>query len=240
MPQLDQALRPAIALQTANGADRVALRGVRLRGRVAGMSLKATVEQTFVNLEDRAIEAVYTFPLAEGAAVCGFEVIFFDKVFTGVVDEADQAIERYDRAIEKGDGAYLLKQPRPDVFSIRVGNLKPRRAVTIRLTYAADLQVVARAIRLAFPTTIAPRYATASGMDPIDAALDADALNPLHVLSVPYGLSMELEIDLDKSLAGVTSPTHEIQASRGPASPWVVTLAGGITEMNRDIILNLA
>src|SRR3954452_11801287 len=180
---------PTLALRTANDADRIALRGVRLRARVAGMSLKATLEQTFVNLEDRAIEALYTFPLPEGAAVCGFEVVFFDKIFTGVVDETDRAIQRYDDAIAEGDGAYLLEQHRPDVFSVRVGNLKPRQAVTIRLTYVSDLVAVDRSIRLAFPTTIAPRYITANGMDPIDAAIEGDALNPPHVLDVPYGLS---------------------------------------------------
>src|SRR6476660_7079002 len=183
-----------IGLRTANESDRVALRGVRLRARVAGMSLKATLEQTFVNLEDRAIEAVYTFPLPEGAAVCGFEVVFFDRVFTGVVDESDRAIERYDDAIAEGHGAYLLEQHRPDVFTVRVGNLKPRQAVTIRLTYVTDLEIVDRQLRLSFPTTIAPRYPTTSGTDPSDAAIDGDALNPPHVLSVPYGLSMDVEI----------------------------------------------
>lgn len=226
-----------IELQTQNPADRVALRGVHLRARIAGMSLKATIEQTFVNLEDRAIEALYTFPLADGAAVCGFEVVFFDKVFTGVVDETDRAIEKYDDAISRGDGAYLLEQHRPDVFSVRVGNLKPRQAVTIRLTYVTDLQIVDRGIRLSFPTTIAPRYATASGTDPIDAAIDGDALNPPHVLSVPYGLSMEMEIDLGKSLANVTSPSHAIRVESGSSTK--VSLAAPIAEMNRDLILTL-
>jgi Ca-activated chloride channel family protein len=248
-PLTDEA--PRIALRTANPADRIALRGVRLRGRVAGMSLKATLEQTFVNLEPRAIEAVSTFPLPEGAAVCGFEVVFFDKVFTGVVDESDRAIERYDDAIAEGHGAYLLEQHRPDVFTVRVGNLKPRQAVTIRLTYVDDLKAVDRGIRLAFPTTIAPRYTTASGTDPIDAAVDGDALNPPHVLSVPYGLSMELEVDLGKSLVSIDSPSHAIVANRGnregeaPAGPssrdaWHVTFAGGIAEMDRDVVLALS
>jgi hypothetical protein len=250
-----------ISLQTANPADRVALRGVRLAARVAGMSLKATLEQTFVNLEDRAIEAVYTFPLPESAAVCGFEVVFFDKVFTGVVDETDRAIEQYDDAIAEGHGAYLLEQHRPDVFSVRVGNLKPRQAVTIRLTYVSDVEIVDRAIRLAFPTTMAPRYTTFSGTDPIDAAIDGHALNPPHVLSVPYGLSMEVELDLGSSLRAVTSPSHAIRvlppspgtpgeasgsgdcprAGRGEglSSGVRVTFAGTVAEMNRDVVLNL-
>jgi Ca-activated chloride channel family protein len=231
-----------LALQTANPADRVALRGVRLVARVAGLSCKATLEQTFVNLEPRPIEAVYTFPLPEHAAVCGFEVVFFDKVFTGVVDETDRAIRRYDDAVADGHGAYLLEQHRPDVFTVRVGNLNPRQAVTVRLTYVTDVPVVDRQIRLAFPTTIAPRYQTASGTDPIDAAIDGDALNPPHVLSVPYGLTMEIELDLGKALIDVQSPTHAIRAERtgvGASAAHRVTFAGGLAEMDRDVVLAL-
>src|SRR5436190_21379768 len=109
-----------IALLTTNPADRVALRGVRVLARLAGMSQRTTVEQTFVNLEDRAIEAVYTFPLPESAAVCGFEVVTADRVLTGGVEEAEQAIEQYERAIDAGDGAFMMEQDRPDVFTVRV------------------------------------------------------------------------------------------------------------------------
>src|SRR5213595_514814 len=107
-PLTDEA--PCIAMCTANPADRIALRGVRLRGRVAGMSLKATLEQTFVNLEDRAIEAVYTFPLPEAAAVCGFEVVTADRVLTGRVEAAEQAIEQYEDAVSEGHGAFMMEQ----------------------------------------------------------------------------------------------------------------------------------
>jgi Ca-activated chloride channel family protein len=206
-------------LRTNNKNDRIALRGVRLRCRAAGMSARTTLEQTFVNLEPKDIEAVYTFPLPEAAAVCGFEVVFFDKIFTGVVEESDQAIEQYDEAIAQGHGAYLLEQNRPDVFTVRVGNLKPRQAVTIRLTCVQDLEIVDRAIRLAFPTTIAPRYVSGAGTDPLDTMIDGHALNPPHVLSVPYGLTMDVEIDLGKSLTGIKSPSHEIAVKRLSCHP---------------------
>ena len=179
-----------IALRTCNASDRVALRGVRVHARLAGMSQRTTVEQTFVNLEPRAIEAVYTFPLPEGAAVCAFEVITGDRVLSGVVEESDKAIEQYDDAIADGDGAFLMEQERPDVFTVRVGNLKPRQAATIRLTYVCALDRVDREIRIAFPTTVAPRYVTATATDPLDAQIDGDALNPPHVLTVPYGLAI--------------------------------------------------
>src|SRR5438034_9034845 len=176
----------AISDSTKN--DQIALRGVRVRCHVAGMSQKTTVEQMFVNCENRAIEAIYTFPLPDGAAICGFEVITGDRVLTGTIDESERAIEQYEDAIERGHGAYMVEADRPDVFTARVGNLKPRQSATIRLTYVAPLLRVDKQIRVAFPTTVAPRYASAMGMDPLEAIVEADALNPPKALCVPYGL----------------------------------------------------
>jgi Ca-activated chloride channel family protein len=230
-----------IELVTRGGAaDKVALRGVHLKARLSGMSQRTTLEQTFVNLESKAIEALYTFPLPEGAAVCEFQVIAGDRVLTGEVDEAEAAAEKYDNAISQGHAAFALEQERPDVFTVRVGNLEPSQAATIRITYICPLERVDKAIRIAFPTTIAPRYVSGAGMDTLTAAIDGNALNPPHVLSVPYGLSIDVEIDLGRELAGVTSPTHEINVSTSESGTTHVAFTGGIAEMDRDVVLVLA
>src|SRR4051812_2978503 len=65
----------------------VALRGVRINAHVTAVGQKTVVEQVFVNQEHRAIEAIYTFPLPDGAAVCGFEVITGERVLTGQLEE---------------------------------------------------------------------------------------------------------------------------------------------------------
>ncbi|MFI5378668.1 MAG: VIT domain-containing protein [Tepidisphaerales bacterium] len=225
------------ALRTANESDRIALRGVRLRGRIAGMTGHITAEQTFVNLEPKAIEAVYTFPLPENAAVCGFEIIFGDRVLTGVVEEKEKAIEKYEDAIADGHAAYMVEQHRPDVFSVRVGNLKPKQAVTVKLKYVFDLEAVDGAIRLAFPTTLAPRFAATSGMDPLEAMIDGEEVNPPHAHWTPYGLTMELEVQLP--LSGIESPSHKIDCRTNAGDYWVVGFAGGIAEMDRDVVLEL-
>lgn len=232
--------RETFALHTANPGDRVALRGVRLVGRLAGMSYQATLEQTFVNLERHAIEAVYTFPLPEGAAVCGFEVITADRVLTGTIEETERAIEKYEDAIAEGHGALMVEQDRPDVFTARVGNLKPRQAATIRLTFVGPLEIADKSIRVAFPTTVAPRFVTDSGVkDPLDAQIDGDALNPPHVLSVPYGLTMKLDVSLGRRVREIASPTHAITVG-DEEDKHVVTFAGGVAEMDRDFVLTIA
>lgn len=229
-----------IALVGSNPTDRIALRGVRLMARLAGMSQKTTLEQTFVNQEDRAIEAVYAFPLPEGAAVCHFEVLTADRVLTGKVEETEKAIDEYDQAIGEGHGAFLMEQDRPDVFTVRVGNIKPKQAATIRLTYVAPLEASDRTIRLAFPTTIAPRYATdTGGDDPLQNAMDGDALNPPHVLSVPYGLTMQVDVELGSAVESVSSPSHAIRVEDRDQDVKRITLTAGKTEMNRDIVLVL-
>ena len=48
-------------LRTNHDSDRIALRGVRLSATVSALSLKATLEQTFVNREPRAVEAIGHF-----------------------------------------------------------------------------------------------------------------------------------------------------------------------------------
>ena len=227
------------AIRTDRHTDLIALRGVRVRSRLCGMSQRTTVEQTFVNLEPRAIEAVYTFPLPEGAAVCAFEVVTGDRVLTGAVEESDRAVEQYDDAIADGHGAFLAEQERPDVFTVRVGNLEPRQAATIRLTYVCQLDRVDKQVRVAFPTTVAPRYVTATATDPLEATVDGDALNPPHATWVPYGLSIRVEVELGRPLANVFSPSHAVRIEHHAQHRAVVTLAGGVTEMNRDVVLTI-
>src|SRR5438046_5606227 len=229
----------AISDSTKN--DQIALRGVRVRCHVAGMSQKTTVEQMFVNRESRAIEAIYTFPLPDGGAVCGFEVITGDRVLTGTIDENEKAIEKYDDAIDAGHGAFMIEADRPDVFTARVGNLKPRQSATIRLSYVAPLERVDRQIRITFPTTIAPRYASSMGMDPLEGMIDGDALNPPQALHVPYGLSLEMDIDLRRKINAITSPTHRIAVSltNDERATHRVMLDGAMTEMDRDLIVTI-
>jgi Ca-activated chloride channel family protein len=224
-------------LRTADPNCRVALRGVQLKAQLTGLSCRAMVAQTWINLEPNPIEAVYTFPLSESAAVCHFEVLTSDRVLTGKVDAREKAIETYNDAVDDGHAAFLLEQERPDVFTVRVGNINPGQAASVRLSYVMPLETVDRAVRLAFPTTVAPRYVPQGG-DPLQNALDHDAVNAPQAMHVPYGLSMELDVDLGRPLS-VRSPSHAIQVESTGVNRHRVSFAGGVSEMNRDVVLEL-
>ena len=105
----------AATLTTKTAKEQIALHGVRVTGKVLGTHQHITVEQTYVNLEDEAIEAQYTFPLPAKAAVCEFEVRTGDRTLTGEIDEITNNAKLYDASVEQGDGAFLLEQQRPDI-----------------------------------------------------------------------------------------------------------------------------
>jgi Ca-activated chloride channel family protein len=221
-----------------SGSQAVALRGIRVRSHVSAMGQQTTIEQTFINMEDSAIEATYTFPVPEHAAVCGFEVITGDHVITGAIEESNSADAIYEKAISAGDAAYSLQQVRPDVLCIDVGNIKPRQAALIKVSYVTELDVVDGRVRLSYPTVVAPRYSTVTGTDPLQALEDANALNPPHVLSVPYGLTFEVEVALGRPIRSVESPSHRLHVENKPDGCWIRP-AMELCMPDREIVITL-
>ena len=86
---------------------------------------RVTIRQSYRNLETVPLEVVYTFPLDEGAAVCGFEATVDGVRYVGRAMERDEAFKEYDDALEAGHGGFLLDEERADVFTASLGNLKP-------------------------------------------------------------------------------------------------------------------
>src|ERR1051326_5035185 len=109
--------------------------------RIAGVIAAIELAQTFVNTTSVAIEATYIFPLPDRAAVHRFRMEVAGRVVEGVVEERGAAPEQYDQAIAAGHRAAITEQERPNVFSLRVGNLMPGEAATIRLSLVGPLPV---------------------------------------------------------------------------------------------------
>jgi hypothetical protein len=146
----------------------IPLDGVSVEAEIKEFCSRVTISQRYRNRETDPIEAVYVFPLEEGAAVCGFEAIINGVHVVGQVKEREKAFEDYDDAMSAGHGAYLLDEERPDVFTASIGNLPPGAEVSIRITYVAELQLEGDDIRFVLPTrshpaTPPPKTASASG-----------------------------------------------------------------------------
>ena len=162
----------------------VPLLGVRYDVVVENVASRVTIAQRFRNTESQPIEAMYTFPLDEGSAVCAFEVEIGERRVIGRVEEREAAFERYDQAIADGDGAFLLDQDRPNIFTASVGNLKPNEEAVVRVSYVAEIEQRGDELRLQIPTTVSPRYVPASQLRAIDPA-DQVAYKGMMLSGVP-------------------------------------------------------
>ena len=215
----------------------VPLTGVSIEAEITGFSARVAVAHRYVNREATPIEAVYVFPLDEGAAVCGFEAVVDGTLVVGEVHERDKAFEMYDDVIADGHGAFLLDEERPDVFQASIGNLPPGREVLVRLTYVTELSIDSGRARFSIPTTVSPRYAPAQDHVGVGRS-DAQTLNPPLAWSVPYGLDLSLRITMPTRITSIESPSHPISITMNEAEA-TVKLAQVQANLDRDFVLSI-
>lgn len=113
----------------------IPLEGIEVRADIVGRGASVKICKHFWNRGQRPIEAVYKFPLPEGAAVCGFKAFVGERVIEGKIEEWEKAFEIYDEALSKGHGAQLFDQERPNIFTLSVGNIKPGDSTVIEISY---------------------------------------------------------------------------------------------------------
>jgi Ca-activated chloride channel family protein len=215
----------------------VPLTGVSIHADLSGFCARVVVSHRYVNTESTPIEAVYVFPLDEGAAVCGFEAVVDGTLVIGEVEERETAFEKYDDAIAQGHGAFLLDEQRPDVFQASIGNLPPGKEVLVRLTYVTELSVDRTGARFMIPTTVSPRYAPAEDCTGVGQP-DSDALNPPVDWRVPYGLDLSVRVRMPNRITTLESPSHPVSISIDDAGATVTLAQDGIA-LDRDFVLSI-
>lgn len=212
--------------------DAVALKSTYIDVKVQDIAALTTITQTFENTEDRAIEAVYCFPVEEGAAVCALEIETGGRTINGKTEEKEKAFEIYDKEIEKGNASFLLDQEKEDILSVSIGNVKPNQSVVVKIRYVSELPVVDDTIRLQIPTTVSPRYAP-----PESNPVEADRITPPYQADVPYIFDLRVLV-LDRMVVGMESPSHKITREKD-GDFIMIGLAKPNPRMDRDFILEM-
>ena len=211
---------------------------VSVEAHVVDAAARVTVRQSYRNAEGVPLEVVYTFPLDEGAAVCGFEATVDGVRYVGRALERDEAFKQYDDALEAGHGGYLLDEVRADVFTASLGNVKPGARVELSITYVTELSAEGEALRFTLPTTVSPRYAPKADQQGVGPT-PAETLNPPVAFEVPYGFSFEMDATMGGAIRGVRSPSHPIEFELDGCRANI-RLAQRLATMDRDLVIVLA
>ncbi len=185
------------------------------------------VRQRYRNRERKPIEAVASFPVPKSAVLLDVQAEIAGRRFTGAVLARDKAEERYEEAIAEGDAALLLEELEPGAYALHLGNLKPREEAVITYRYAWPLAPTGGVVRLAIPTTIAPRYGHPAWKPEVDPEIS---------LTVRHELNLRVRVSGLLAKAEVESPTHAMDVHRADDELLITTRAKRIA-MDRDIVL---
>jgi len=213
----------------------VPLKHTAVRTNIIGPLCDVEVTQQFHNTHTRPVEALYVFPLPEDAAVTALTLTIGERVIQGEVREREQAQRDYAAARDAGQGAALLEQERPNLFSIAVANIQPDEQVQVTLRFHDRVPYDNGGFEFVFPTVVLPRYLPPDQ----DAGADAQRVTatPLLPEATRDGHTFSLEVTLDTGkLEMISSPTHdvEMQLERGRTR---VTLRQADAVPNKDFIL---
>ncbi len=215
---------------------------------ITGLVVKVELTQEFVNVFDQPLEATYVFPLPDRAAVTGMKMTADGRVVEAQLQERAQARQSYEQAIAAGKRASIAEEERPDVFTMRVGNILPGERVSVALSLVGPLSYEDGEATFRFPLVVAPRYIPGAPLtggsvgegyaSDTDAVPDASRITPPVLLpGFPNPLRLSIEVDVDSAglpLGDVRSSLHQVSTSDGHLSVRPGERA------DRDFVLRLA
>ena len=203
---------------------------------VSGFVARVVVTQTFRSTFAEPVEALYTFPLSERAAVDAMTMRVGDRVIAGEIQRREDARRTYEAAKAAGKVASLLDQERSNVFTQAVANLMPGAKIEIRIEYVEALDFEAGTFSLVVPTVVGPRFSP-------PGTRDADAVTPPVTpegTRAGHDLSITVDLDAGVPIGDVSSPLHAIDVTRPAPGRNRVVLRGQREIPNRDFVLRWA
>ena len=200
---------------------------------VAGMGARVTVRQSFYNPSSVPIEAIYTFPLPQDAAVDQMRIKIGGRTIDGAIMKRKEAKETYDRARANGQTAALLDQETDNVFTQSVANVMPGRRIEVEISYVQILKFEDGEFEFSYPMVVGPRFLGRGTPKP----------GKLSPPTLPPGVRSGANIDLAVTLHGGApiqefhSVLHQVRASKTGPDTVQIALAKRDEIPNRDFIL---
>ncbi|OLD27742.1 MAG: hypothetical protein AUJ04_03300 [Acidobacteria bacterium 13_1_40CM_3_55_6] len=222
-----------------------------MKAEISGFLARVVVTQEFENPFKEKIEAVYTFPLPQNAAVDDMTMLVGDRTVRGKILRREEAQAVYEAAKSSGQTASLLNQERPNIFTQSVANILPGEQIKISISYVETLKYEDGSYEFVFPMVVGPRYipghatgaqpnASGDGFAPnTDQVPDASRITPQPVpegMRVGHDVSIDLTLDAGVPIDGLSSKTQEVDVERSDDHRAHVRLKDQATIPNKDFV----
>lgn len=157
--QDDRTLSPYFFIEDGDSSvDKFPLKETDVTVNISGVIADVVIKQKYYNGGTRPINARYIFPASTRAAVHSMKMIIGEEVIVAQVKERQAAQQEFDKAKKEGMSASLVKQQRPNVFSMNVANILPNDTIDIELRYTELLVPTEKIYEFVYPTVVGPRY----------------------------------------------------------------------------------
>ena len=134
---------------------------VAIRG---GLALVETT-RTYLNREERAIEALLSIPVPVHAAFFGLTAKIGGKVYEATAAPREEARKDYEDAIDEGRGAVLHEEVLRGVHALSVANLAPGAEAEVTIRWAEPVRFLDASARLRIPLTVGDVYGVSGLLD---------------------------------------------------------------------------
>jgi len=236
----------SLLLKMRHGYDSATRINSDVRLAVTGLTVRASLRQSFRNDSSEWTEGVYVFPLPAGAAVDRLRLEIGDRVIEGEIREKEQAKADYEKAKREGKRTSLVRQQRPNLFTTSVANIAPGETITVEIGYLDTARFDEGTFSLRVPMTLTPRYIPGgplpdrrgSGWSPdTHEVTDASTITPpMIAASSDHHVSLSARINPGMPLALIASRYHPVNISE-TAGGYDLSFAPGDLPMDHDIEL---
>ena len=224
------------------------LKHTDVKAEITGFLSRVVVTQEFANPFKEKIEAVYTFPLPQNAAVDDMTMTVGDRTVRGKILRREEAQAVYEAAKKGGQVASLLDQERPNIFTQSVANIMPGEQVKIIISYVETLKYEDGSYEFVFPMVVGPRYIPGSPTGEkvnasaanTDAVPDGGRITPPLVpegMRAGHDVSIDLTLDAGLPIDSLASKSQEVDVERPDIRRAHVRLKNNSVIPNKDFIL---
>ena len=224
------------------------LKHTDVKADISGFLARVTVTQQFENTFSDKIEAVYTFPLSNSAAVDDMTMKVGDRTIRGLIKPREEARQIYDAAKTAGHVASLLDQERPNIFTQSVANIEPGKGVTVIISYVELLKYEDGTYSFVFPMVVGPRYmprGDAAGDSSKTGTPDAEKIAPPVTpkgARTGHDISISVSLDAGTDIKKVEARLHKVETRwmDDARTKAAITLANQKEIPNKDFVLEFS
>ncbi|MEI6218302.1 MAG: VIT domain-containing protein [bacterium] len=208
------AFASGMLIPTDQSLPALAIKNQRVSIQIKDGTATASIEQVFKNNVDRDLEAIYVFPLPEGASIADFAMYINGKRVSGELVEKGKARKIYEDIVRRMKDPGLLENLGGNLFRVSVYPVPKNGEQRIEISYSQTIAFESGLYKYVYPLRTS---------DQASSTLE--------------DFTIKAEISSAVPIKTVYSPSHKIGVTRKGDNKAVIGFEEDRAQLNKDFVL---